>query len=428
MVVVNILCFVIWKQSTIYYPIAVPVCQVSQGVFFHYSHYYQKKTNIKTVYFSIFLKNHYFFNDLLLTIKILIYNHSIDSVRAQNANTWQKNGGSMEKHFENPQQNPIYANIAANLSQQMKEKRLSQSSLVRLCAARGMKISQPTISNILKGNHDYSLSNLLALCSGLEISLEELIREPQSEKPFDSCTTDAIITDPDNMAFKGYMHTYSVYFYQTTGRNSDLIRGTLDLRPEKGICRAELTLYIHESSKSLTKNYRGQMAISSTMRSAYVFLFSKEIGEFCLLVFSHFYLFNKNLKCVMANAVTTSAGSNKRPTIHRMCLSENEIEPETLPYIRGQLLLNEPEILISSKKLEAFRKDPRVMPEFLELLSGAVQNERYLSITEAKLTGSELSESDLVKMISLLRSYSAAPKYNKISRKTDSSVFSILEK
>ena len=98
-----------------------------------------------------------------------------------------------------------------------------------------------------------------------------------------------------------------------------------------------------------------------------------------------------------------------------------------MPYIQGQLLLNNSDILISERNLEQFKKDPRIPKHFLPLLNGALQNETYYSITEAKLTESNFSEEDLVKLISLLRMYSEAPKYNKISRKTDDALYELLK-
>lgn len=329
--------------------------------------------------------------------------------------------------------NKTCSDIATNLGRIMKEKKLSQKGLSELCAQKGMKVSQATISNILNASQNCSLGNLISICNALEVALDELISSKKSPHHSTLTLDDGFITDPSDKAFKGYLGTFKLYFYQTIGKNSDLLTGDLILKPDNNICTARLTLYTGQhiaadkTTAPVTKTYTGQMVISTSMRCAYIHLYSSDLSEVSFINFSHFYLFHKSLKCVMANAVTTSAGANKRPTIHRICISDNKISSALLPYVKGQLLLNEAEILISSKKLEAFKKNELVQPEFLDLLTDAIQNERYYSVTEAKLTGNDISEEDLVKMISLLRSYSIAPKYNKVSRKTDEALFSLLE-
>ena len=49
--------------------------------------------------------------------------------------------------------------------------------------------------------------------------------------------------------------------------------------------------------------------------------------------------------------------------------------------------------------------------------------EQYYSVTEAKLINCNIIEKEFAQAISLLRDYSAAPKYNKVSMKTDEFVF-----
>lgn len=330
--------------------------------------------------------------------------------------------------------NEISKTIAVNISTIMKEKNISQKGLVELSAKKGKKISQATISNIINAAQNCSLDNLVSICNALEITLEELITPNECNKR--STIQDAsknIITNPDNIAFNGYLGKFIVTFYQTIGKNSNLLSGTLQFDRLGDICTAELELDTGDAlikgntSTPFYKKYTGQLVISSTLNAAYCYLFSEMIGEICFFTFNHFHLFNKSLKCIMADAVTTSAGSNKRATVHRICISDEALSQDVLPYVKGQLLLNDAEILISNKKLDAFKKDDRISPEFVSLVTAAIQNEHYYSITEAKLTGNGILESDLIRMISLLRLYSAAPKYNKISRKTDEALYNLLE-
>lgn len=325
--------------------------------------------------------------------------------------------------------------ISDNLKFYMKNKGLTQQMLSSLCEKNGTKVSQATLSNILRGTHNCSLNNMTAICNALEITLSDLVT-PRDTLTFTLPASESIlITSPMDKAFKGYLGNYQVYFYPTTGKSNMLLHGTLTFTPSEvnPICLAKLNLFTGKFQKhqnqtiELTKSYTGQLVISPTLNAAYCFLYSSELGELCFLIFHHFYLLTNPLKCIMANAITMSSGSNRRPTMHRMCLSDLPIPDQLMTYIKGQLLLNDSEILISERGLEKFKQDPLVPEKFISLLHHALQNESYYSITEAKLTGSDFHEDELAKLISLLRTYSEAPRYNKISRKTDDFLYDLLK-
>lgn len=343
-------------------------------------------------------------------------------------------------------QRNISESIAFNLNDIMIKNGLSQTSLAVKCDAEGHHISQGTISNMLnvKKNTSCSLINYISICKVLGIELKDLLKPISADEADDIKITEEdfldknrnFITDPNNIAFKGYLQTFDVYFYQTTGKKSELLQGKLNFShsSDNTYCSAKFKLFTGDKAeegdkiKSIEKNYTGQLIISNTQRVAYCILTSKEIGEICFLIFSHHHLLNNKLKCIMANAVTTSSGLNRRPTIHRMCITNKSINnnPEQLTYIKGQLLLNESDILISGKRLDDFKKSENVSKQFIDILESAIQKDQYFSVPESKLASNEISEEDLIKMISLLRTYSIAPKYNKVSRKTDEFLFSLL--
>ena len=178
--------------------------------------------------------------------------------------------------------------------------------------------------------------------------------------------------------------------------------------------------------EDIVKNYKGQLVVSVPMRAAYCILYSE--NEICTFTFSHFHIINEQLKCVMANAVTVSAGSNRRPTIHRMCIIDEKIEIDnnSLTYIKGQLLLNEANILISAGNLELLRQSEELSTEFKQQLETARSKETYYSFSESKLIDGEVDEK-AAKNVSVVRNYSISGKYNKVSMRTDEMLYAIVK-
>lgn len=129
----------------------------------------------------------------------------------------------------------------------------------------------------------------------------------------------------------------------------------------------------------------------------------------------------------MASAFTTSSGSNRRPTMHRACLINGCYDQSLLPYIKGQLLLNNAEIIISQSELNNLYNDSRIPSDFKELLTKATSKEKYCLVKENQLIDSHtFNEKEHAMLISHLRSKSIAPKHNKISKRTDEMLFEIL--
>ena len=79
---------------------------------------------------------------------------------------------------------------------------------------------------------------------------------------------------------------------------------------------------IDVSGQKITKNYTGDMIISVSFSSCYCSLINSEIGELCFLFFHHMFLFSQEIICRVGGVLTTSSGSNRRPTMHRMVISK----------------------------------------------------------------------------------------------------------
>lgn len=330
--------------------------------------------------------------------------------------------------------------ISLKIKSYIDSSKITQKQIVKNCESKGLFISQGTISHALNEPESMTFATLIKICTGLNIELEDLFVEKKHQNFLYSqdnnlfMESDLLIQDPSNSAFQGYLGTFFTYFHQTKDKDKDnIIEGRITFEPTEDNTKCKATFFLPTGQVKMVngkkietiKKYSGQLIISISMRSAYCILSSE--NEICFFIFSHFHIITENLRCTMANAVTTSAGSNRRPTCHRICLSDRKIEGDNLNYIKGQLLLNNSDILISVSKLEELKKSKVLSPEILEVLEGAIQKEKYYSISESKLIGNNIAEDVVAKDISILRTYSTADKYNKVSAKTNELLFSIID-
>lgn len=326
--------------------------------------------------------------------------------------------------------------IISNLKLVMQEKNISQKALSELCSYKGYSISQGTISNFFNGQN-ITLKNLLGITLALDIDINELFyaKEPNETKN-ESISKgyelgEWLKTDCQDKMFKGYLGSYKVYFYETRNtENNNLITGSLSFEKdlESGKCLAHMTFSIlTNDNKEIKKEYWGDLIVSQNMHAFYCYLCSPEIGEICMLVFHHLYLSSASLKGAMACAITISAGANRRPTIHRMCISKNELEGETLECIKGQLLLNDDEIIIEEEKFESLLRNEEIPVAFKELLEKNSQKERCICIKENVLSDGALSKKEEIKWISYIRTLSKAKKYNKIGERTERVLSNLLD-
>ena len=327
----------------------------------------------------------------------------------------------------------IYTILAQNVKNLMKSNQMSQLSIVSFCKTHGLKLSQGTISNVLNGRGNITLDTISTLAQVFDIDIIDLLTPQNSTTHITPFSSDSFITFPDDAAFQGYLGTYELCFYKTSGKNSDLLHGTLvfDKSTDGKYCVASLTLptgdtrMIDNQEVKIEKKYTGMLVISKIVHSAYVFLYNEQ--DISILVLHHWYILNNDLKCAMANAITTSSGSNRRPTTHRACIVRGKIPSEALPAIKGQLLLNDADMLISHTELGNLIDSIEIPESFKTLLKNATSKEYYRLVKENLLIDSSLfDEHENTRLISLVRSKSTAPRYNKISKRTDDSLFSLL--
>lgn len=322
--------------------------------------------------------------------------------------------------------------ICKNISKIVKQKALTQTDVVNLCKKKGLKISQSTISNIIsEHNNDMKISSILDLCRGLEVSIYEVLPDVYENEESTEDLHNSKEKKDIQRIYNGYSGDYHVYFFPTISNKNKLLYGELKIGDvtDRGICEASLKLHTDEAKKirgkdeEILKLYRGEFVISVPMQSGYCLLKNEQSDEQCFFIFHHFFIFNNELKCRVAAAVTTSAGSNRRPTIHRIYLCRDKLSEKGEKFIRGQLRLNESEIIIAKKRYEKFLEDENIPIEFSKVFEKEAKLDTYYTVAESNLTNEEMEKHEFARIISLLRDYSVAPKYNKVSMKTDEFVF-----
>lgn len=156
----------------------------------------------------------------------------------------------------------------------------------------------------------------------------------------------------------GYCGEYHSLFLSTDSADKRLVEGRLIIsqdQDEPDLCSAYMILYgpKHEEIKW----YTGTCFINRHYRTWHCILIGLKKQEVCMLTASHFNATLRKNQFNMALALTTSAGVQKRPTVHRLFLSRNPIPKKDRHLIQAQLMLNTDSICIPEGALLDLEKD-----------------------------------------------------------------------
>lgn len=316
--------------------------------------------------------------------------------------------------------------IASRLKQIISEKKISQAKLASLCG-----VSQGTISNALSKPNSMSLNTLLKLCAGLNLSVANILAD--SPIPFVEGDNSSFILDANDTAYSGYLDDFYIYFLPTVSNASiDYVRGNLNFQKDPYTKRCLASLHINTGDKKnnepVIKEYNGSLIISKIQRCAYCYLYSNLLGEICLLIFNHDYLNTKPLYCTLANALTSSAGRYRHPTVHRICLSREEIDDTVMRHLMGELLLINDKFFISEKKYKEFISSPIPHSEFKEMMDAVIKRRKndYYLLSESDFRTS-FSDTEFSHNISFLKSFSEASANSKITPSMEDQLFALLK-
>ena len=335
--------------------------------------------------------------------------------------------------------------VVMRIKKVMENRKMNQSDLIALADRHGYILRQSTLSKILSDSASMSIVSIVQIANTLEIDLNDLLSESDSLEVRilkDSLPTNEqinLIRRADSQEILPYLNTYHTYFFPTKSSDEGLLSGSLRFTPSEDNSKC-IARFSFETGKQDIKNqpikkeYEGELVISRNMSAAYCVLTSEKIGEISYLLFNYIPIIYENLKCRVALVLTSSAGASRIPTVHRMIISREEISPADLEILKGQLYLNQSEILISEAGMERFLHDERLDQSFIDYFYNPGQETKFLGLSpmpynhfdESVIRSAFLDSKVKTKAINLIRQYSAAPKYNKVGSKSDELVYRFL--
>lgn len=264
-------------------------------------------------------------------------------------------------------------------------------------------------------------------CPFMELMINNIVKS--IENPILIKEHGEILTQPVGTELNTYLGKYFCYFYSTDSANPKLIEGEMVLSVDEqkaDTCIAQFTIY--EESKPI-KTYNGQFFINRYYRMSYCVLIGESYQEVSVLFSNHFNATIKKNLLNVALALTTSAGSQKRPTMHRMIITRKKPDNKQLTILKAQLKLNTDELWISEKELQMLKNDlindsildDKHIKEISKCIDYIMNNghkETYYHIPESVLYDGDLviGDPDLRSFIvSYIRNKTNIPYYNKIS-------------
>ena len=335
--------------------------------------------------------------------------------------------------------------ISMRIKNVMKSRDINQAELIALAGNHGYIIRQSTLSKILSDSTCMSIISVVQIANTLGIDLNDLFSESNSlevRNYRDTSSADVpknLIRRADSQEMRPYLNSYYTYFFPTKSSDEGILTGRLQFThsDDKSKCLAHFSFETGKrdiQNNPIKKEYEGELIISRNMSAAYCVLTNETIGEISYILFNYIPIIYEELKCRVALVLTSSAGASRIPTVHRMIISRDEINPADMDILKGQLYLNESEILISESGLERFLSDERLDSSFIEYFCKAGQDAKFLGLSpvpyylfdEAIIRSAFLDSKVKTKAISLIRQYSASPKYNKVGSKCDELVYKFL--
>lgn len=284
----------------------------------------------------------------------------------------------------------ILNSIISKIKSEIKRQHLSQEELANICTQKikekdpkAKGISQSSISNILNKPSSATLSNLLKVCDGLDLSLFAIFRSINNSLSSDNTN---LIYDISNPAFKGYSSESKMYIYFLSTESNytdELLYAELELgdfyHTNECIVRLQINTRQHSNPNTAPdyKKYEGNMMIYHNV-SIFMHLVSCDTGDVWSLIFNHSDLYKKDLACSLGCAVTLASGKGHRhPTIHFACLSSQKLNSNQETIVKNQLRLHNEFIFISAKDLSAFLKNETVDEAFKNKIKSAIREKSY---------------------------------------------------
>lgn len=229
---------------------------------------------------------------------------------------------------------------------------------------------QKLISDIEQGkpNHNitcdviYQLQKILSISEEVVIPIIDAVTSVLHGKKTDTTKIqihefDNLLVETKHSVFNHYIGEYYCLFYSTDSSNPKTVDAklTLSSKEVKGINICYAQFFIINNEK-LIKSYSGQFFINIHYNTWYCILIGEKKQEVSMLISSHINSNIKNNLLNVALVLTTAAGSNKRPTMHRMIISRKKFSSKQKAKIVSQLKLNSDMITISEENLKSIKQ------------------------------------------------------------------------
>lgn len=316
-----------------------------------------------------------------------------------------------------------------------KTQRISQNNLAQILQNKyKIKMSQSTISSIEHGERikhlPLNVLDALKDCLSLSEDIYSLAIPSNSDDDWlHIMGHNYLITEAIAPQIANYLGNYYCVFRSTETSKDKLIHCQMELlKAHDGSCDVVLKLPIKERNK--TKEYRGKFFINTYFDTCYIILCGKKFQEISMMIAPLFKGTTLQNKFITPLVLTTSAGTHKRPTAHRMLISRKELQGEMLELAKSQLMLNTDSIRITKSQLEALcnaidsrlKEDPKskhylLARKFCKIIEDEGQCETVFYLEEARLQDLQSNCSDektRSKATALIRLYSENVFHNKI--------------
>lgn len=300
---------------------------------------------------------------------------------------------------------------------------------------RGNKIPIPEsfVIEFAKISNDFGYEFDKKIVSDFLKEIKNIKKNAHNSKPIISIVEhEDLVSKSTRKVFEQYIGSYNCLFHSTDSSEPKAIKGIMEIKEDSMNNQCRVTFSIIENSVAI-KEYEGIFILNSHYNMWYSLLVGKEKQEICMIASQHFNsTLRKNLYNI-ALVITTSAGIRKRPTMHRMFISRDDITKNKMDLIIPQLKLNDDTIFISETELTNLKSDmqkkltepvdekqKRYFDVVLKCIAEIEKSpsEKYYRISEAIIYDSNKISKDkkiLGYAISKIRRYTDNKYYNKLS-------------
>lgn len=241
-----------------------------------------------------------------------------------------------------------------------------------------------------------------------------------------------ILSKPYQKIFSNYFGQYNCIFHSTDSSDPKCIKGIMEIKRDdiENQCKAYFEIV---EDKRIIKTYEGPFFFNTYYDMWYCILIEKKLQEICMITAKHFNTSIRDNLLNVALVITTSAGKKKRPTMHRMFITRQDINSIQEELILSQLKLNDDTIFISENELHILEQesydrlnscnevDEKTLYEIIIKCIQEIKNqpcEKFYRIDESILYDTKTISTDksiLGVAVSKIREHTNNKYYNKLS-------------